>query len=171
VPPVQREREKMYGLEYEVSTGRGAQAETVSVYYSYHFELDHHRAEQIRRCAQAVAPIDDVSLSEEFPEQDDKKLKRLIDASIEKCTVLVVLIGERTSERYYVSYEIAKGLELGKIVLGVFVHELEDRQRRTAARGRVPWLLQENGVQCTVWDARGFWRLVSRAMGGSWRVS
>lgn len=51
---------------------------------------------------------------------------------------LIVLIGEKTSERKWVNYEINRAWELGKAVCGVYIHKLENALGEQSSKGKNP---------------------------------
>ena len=52
---------------------------------------------------------------------------------------LVVLIGEETSERKWVSYEIETAWNLGKAVCGIYIHKLKNRDGNISKEGNNPF--------------------------------
>jgi hypothetical protein len=63
---------------------------------------------------------------EEVKEKTDAKIKEWIESQFDKRTCLVVLIGEHTSGRKWIKYEIERAYELGKGIVGVYIHGLKD---------------------------------------------
>jgi hypothetical protein len=58
-------------------------------------------------------------------------------ASSKSC--VVVLIGRHTAGRKWVGYEIEKGWNDGKGLLGIYIHGLADMNEQTTAKGTNPF--------------------------------
>ena len=56
----------------------------------------------------------------------DSAIKEWIDEQIALCTCVVVLIGSTTAYRKWVLYEIEKGYELNKGLVGIYIHKLRN---------------------------------------------
>jgi hypothetical protein len=52
---------------------------------------------------------------------------------------VVVLIGSSTAGRKWINYEIVKGWDGGKGVVGVYVHNLQDSSKQQAIKGTNPF--------------------------------
>ena len=52
---------------------------------------------------------------------------------------LVVLIGSETANRKYVKYEIEHAWELGIGIIGIYIHNLEDKSGLTSKKGENPF--------------------------------
>jgi hypothetical protein len=50
-----------------------------------------------------------------------------------------VLIGEKTAGRKWIKYEIKKAWGDGKGVLGIYIHNLKDKDENQASKGRNPF--------------------------------
>lgn len=66
-------------------------------------------------------------------------IKRWINGQMKGKSVVVVLIGSKTSERRYVKYEIEKGWNDGKGVLGVYIHNLKNLSGEQSSKGSNPF--------------------------------
>ena len=63
-------------------------------------------------------------------------------------SVTVVLIGAQTYHREWVRFEIKRSFELGKGLLGIRIHNIEDPVSGTDVRGRNPldyWTIERGG--------------------------
>ena len=91
------------------------------VFFSFHY-ADIWRVNVVRNShvveGTAVAGFRDGSLWEEAKKKGDTAIKKMIDDSLEGTTVTCVLIGEKTSQREYVTYEIEKSIERGNGTAG-----------------------------------------------------
>lgn len=96
------------------------------VFYSFHFDNDNWRAGQVRNMG-VVEGNQPVSGNKwEEIKQSEVSIKRWIDDNLKDKSCLIVLIGEKTSERKWVKYEIERAWELGKAVCGIYIDRLEN---------------------------------------------
>jgi hypothetical protein len=112
------------------------------VFFSFHFENDIWRANQVRN-ANVVAGPDvagffDHSEYEEAKRKGDDAIKRLIRAKLQNTSVTVVLIGTETAYRPYVQYEIEQSIARNNGLLGIYIHHLKDQRGMTASPFRGP---------------------------------
>lgn len=109
------------------------------VFYSFHFDNDNWRAGQIRNIGSVEGdkPVNG-NKWEEVKSKSDLSIRTWIDENLKDKSCLVVLIGEKTSERKWVNYEISKAWELGKAVCGIYIHKLEDSNGKQSIKGRNP---------------------------------
>jgi len=109
------------------------------VFYSFHFDNDNWRAGQVRNIGtvEGDKPING-NRWEEVKSKSDSVIIAWIDENLKDKSCLVVLIGEKTSERKWVQYEIKRAWELGKAVCGVYIHKLEDVNGNQSSKGKNP---------------------------------
>jgi len=93
------------------------------VFFSFHYEGDIWRANQVRN-ANVVAGPDvagffDHSEYEEAKKQEDDGIRKMIRRHLENTTVTVVLIGNQTAFRPWVKFEIEESIKRKKGFLGV----------------------------------------------------
>ena len=110
------------------------------VFYSFHFDNDNWRAGQVRNigAVEGDKPVND-NKWEDVKSKSDTVIKAWIDDNLKDKSCLIVLIGEKTSERKWVNYEINRAWELGKAVCGVYVHKLEDVFGKQSSKGKNPF--------------------------------
>lgn len=127
---------------YVVSNRRG-QVMARRVFFSFHYQRDVWRTNQIRNAhivdGTAAAGFQDASLWEEAKRKGDAAVKALIDKGLDGTTVTAVLIGSETANRKYVKYEIDQSIIRGNGLLGVYIHNLRDRNSNTDPPGRNPF--------------------------------
>jgi len=114
------------------------------VFFSFHYERDIWRAQQVRnswvtRPSRSAAGFFDGSLAEAAKTENDARLKAAIRQGLRGTTCTVVLIGARTAQRKYVLYEIAESHARGNALVGVRIHRLKNRRGRTDLRGENPF--------------------------------
>jgi len=117
------------------------------VFFSFHFENDIWRVNQVRMC-NVVAGVDqagffDHSEYEEAKKKNDATIDRMIRKRLEGTTVTIVLIGKETAGRDWVKREMALSLEQKNGLLGIYIHHLKDVKGNTAfwagEKPNVPW--------------------------------
>lgn len=110
------------------------------VFYSFHYQPDNWRASQVRNMGviEGNRPCSDNDW-EAITQGGDTRIKRWIAEQMSGKSCVVVLIGARTAKRKWVDYEIEKGWNEGKGVLGIYVHNLRDRLRRQSVKGTNPF--------------------------------
>jgi hypothetical protein len=115
-----------------------------SVFFSFHYQRDIWRVNVVRnhfltRGGYNSAGYWDHSLWEEVKRDGELALKRLINKGLEGTTITVVLIGTETSQRRWVNYEIEKSLERGNGMLGIYIHNISNRQGQKDYQGANPF--------------------------------
>ena len=138
-----------------------------SVFYSFHFDNDVFRVQQIRNMGvvdgtEPVSPND----WEQIRRQGDAAVKRWIDNNMAYKRCAVVLIGTETYRRPYVLYEIEKAWKEKRGLLGIYINRLKCPKNGVCAKGLNPFSYVHSGsvipisVYLTVhepnfWDAYG----------------
>jgi len=118
------------------------------VFFGFRYILDNWRAGQVRNMGKVS---DNSTFSdndwEEVKEKSDSKIKEWINDQMQMRSCLVVLIGEHTSGRKWITYEIEKAYELGKGIVGIYVHNLKDKDGNQASKGSNPFysILNKDG--------------------------
>ena len=109
------------------------------VFYSFHFQADAWRAGQVRNMdlMEHDAPLSDNDW-EQVRRGGEAAIRRWIDRQMHGKSCLIVLIGEHTASRPWVRYEITKGWNDGRGVLGIYIHNLRNREGRQARKGANP---------------------------------
>ena len=109
-------------------------------FYSFHYKPDNWRAAQVRNMGviEGNRPASDNDW-ETIKRGGDSAIKKWIDGQIKGKSVVIVLIGTNTAGRKWIKYEIKKGWNDGKGVLGVYVHKLKDSDEKQSVKGRNPF--------------------------------
>ncbi|MDD2476147.1 MAG: TIR domain-containing protein [Dysgonamonadaceae bacterium] len=110
------------------------------VFFSFEYNKDSWRASQVRN----MGKVDNNSTFsdndwEEVKEKSDTAIKRWINDQMAKRSCLVVLIGATTSSRKWVKYEIEKAYELDKGIVGIYIHNLKDKDGNQTTKGSNPF--------------------------------
>lgn len=110
------------------------------VFYSFHFDNDVMRVQQIRNIG-AIEDNKPVSVNdwEEVKKKGDAGIEKWIDDNMNYRSCIVVLIGEETAERPWVKYEIKKAWEDGKGLLGIYIHNIKCPRNGKSNKGRNPF--------------------------------
>ena len=123
------------------------------VFFSFHYDRDIRRVVQVRnswvvRAGQETQPFVDKAEWESIKRSGKDSIERWIDRQLDGTSVTVVLIGAGTYEREWVRHEIKRSYELGKGMLGVYIHNIKDPQLGIDKMGRNPidyWSVKQNG--------------------------
>jgi hypothetical protein len=129
---------------------------TRRVYFSFHYEADVWRANQVRNSwvskpDRESAGYYDAAEFEEVRKQGDAAIERWINRNLEGTSVTVVLVGESTCERRWVNYEIQRSLERGNGIIFIKIHNLRDQNGNTCREGSMNF----DGLdmqECQVYD-------------------
>ena len=110
------------------------------VFYSFHFDNDVMRVQQIRN----IGVIEDnkpVSANtwEEVKRKGDKSIENWIDKNMKYRSCVVVLVGSETANRKWVEYEIKKAWKEGKGLVGIYIHNLRCPRNGTSRMGKNPF--------------------------------
>ena len=113
---------------------------TRKVFYSFHFDNDAWRAGQVRNIS-VVDGSEPVKGNrwEDVKAKSDKDIEEWINDNLKDKSCLVVLIGEETSKRKWVQYEIKRAWRLGKAVCGIYIHKLKDTNGKQSLKGENPF--------------------------------
>jgi hypothetical protein len=114
------------------------------VFFSFHYDRDVWRANQVRNCnivaGADVAGFFDHSEYVEAKKKGDEGIRRMILNNLRNTTVTVVLIGTETAWRPWVKYEIAQSIDRKNGLLGIYIHHLKDQRTNISSifRGSKP---------------------------------
>lgn len=138
------------------------------VFFSFHYERDAWRAAQVRNSqrfpvkgAVAAGRFSDAVDWESIKRQGTRAIQNWINDQLYGTSVTVVLIGNETSERCWVKYEIEQSIDRGNGLLGVRIHKIENRFKQTDSLGSVPvkllgypiydWILNDGRTNLGAW--------------------
>lgn len=109
-------------------------------FFSFHYGNDVWRANQVRNSwvtkenTEAAGFVDAADF-EKVEKAGEDAIKKWINKQLEGTSVTVVLIGSETSNRPYVKYELQNSYEKGNGMLGIYIHNLKDKDGRTSIKG------------------------------------
>jgi hypothetical protein len=75
----------------------------------------------------------------------DEAIRKWIAEQMDGKSCVIVLIGTHTAGRKWINHEIIKGWNDGKGVVGVYIHNLEDSDRKQSVKGPNPFASIEYG--------------------------
>ncbi len=111
------------------------------VFFSFHYDRDVRRVVQVRnswviRTEGEAQPFLDRA---DWEAVKRTGVEKWIEAQLRGTSVTVVLIGSETYDREWVRFEIKRSYELGKGMLGVYIHNVRDPQLGTDTKGKNPF--------------------------------
>ncbi len=110
------------------------------VFHSFHYKQDSHRVQRIKQIgALEGQPLLGSQAWEKVKQGGDDEIKKYIARQMAGKDCLVVLVGEKTSGRRWVKYEIDKAWNDGLGVLAVHIHSLADLNGKQTAKGTDPF--------------------------------
>ncbi len=121
---------------------------TRRVFFSFHYDRDNWRAAQVRNIGalQSSEPVD-ANAWEEVKRQGNAAIREWIDARINRGSCVIVLVGSETADREWVRYEIERAWTEGKALLGIYIHNLRDKDGKQSRKGRNPFEIDVDGVR------------------------
>lgn len=110
------------------------------VFYSFHFDNDVMRVQQIRNIGtiEGNTPVT-VNDWEEVKRRGEDSIKNWIDMNMRNRSCVVVLIGTETANRKWVKYEIEKAWSDGKGLLGIYIHNIKCPRNGICIQGNNPF--------------------------------
>ncbi len=113
------------------------------VFFSFHYDRDVRRVVQVRnswviRAGNETQSFVDKAEWESIKRTGSQAIERWIDKQLNGTSVTVVLIGSETYDRKWVHHEIKRSNEIGKGILGVYIHNVKDPQLGISAKGKNP---------------------------------
>lgn len=110
-------------------------------FFSFQYKKDNWRASIVRNSwvTQDSAGFFDSADWEEVKKKDDKSIEKWIDNQLSGTSVTVVLIGENTYGRKWINYEITSSWAKGNGLLGIYVHNVKDKNGNTSTKGLNPF--------------------------------
>lgn len=114
------------------------------VFFSFYYRRDNWRVIQVRNSwvtkpgQEACAFLDRADWAN-IHAQGHAKIQEWIDNQLGSTSVTVVLIGKKTAGREWVDYEITKTHNDGKGMIGVYIHQLKNKDGQTDTKGANPF--------------------------------
>lgn len=110
------------------------------VFFSFHYGNDVMRVQQIRNIG-ALEENTPISVNdwETVKRGGDAAIKKWIDENLRYKQCVIVLVGEDTSNRPWVRYEIKKAYNSGKPIFGIFIHNIRCPRSGVSRKGTNPF--------------------------------
>ena len=99
--------------------------------------------------------FDDHSVKEPFDSTNADYIKRQIREKIDRCSVMVVYLSEKTASSKWVNWEIEESIKRGKGVIGVY--------KGDKAPASVPPTFQQNGCKSVKWEHAALMKAIEDA--------
>ncbi|MEP0828712.1 MAG: TIR domain-containing protein [bacterium] len=109
-------------------------------FYSFHYAADNWRASQVRNMGiiEGNVPVSDNDW-ETIKKGGDTAIQNWIDNQLTGKSCTIVLIGEHTAGRKWIKYEIEKSWNEEKGILGIYIHNLKNKDGYQCTMGRNPF--------------------------------
>lgn len=110
------------------------------VFFSFHYKPDNWRASQVRNMGviEGNAPCSDNDW-ESVTKGGDAAIEKWIKGQLDGKSCAVMLVGNKTAGRKWISYEISEAWNESKGVVGIRIHGLKDKDGSTTTRGENPF--------------------------------
>ena len=113
------------------------------VFFSFHYKRDVGRIAQVRNSWVTKGESStflDAADWESIKMKGDHAIKGWINEQLQGTSVTIVLIGNETSNRRWVHYEIEQSIKKRNGLIGIYIHSIKDfRTKKTDRKGRDPF--------------------------------
>lgn len=112
----------------------------IPVFYSFHFNNDVMRVQQIRNIG-AIEGNSAINANEweRIKRSGKTAVQNWIDENMNYKRCVIVLIGSETASRPWVKYEIERAWNQGKAIIGIYIHNIRCVRNGTCRKGRNPF--------------------------------
>lgn len=112
----------------------------IPVFYSFHFDNDVMRVQQIRNIGSIEGnPPTTPNEWETLKRTGKKAVENWINQNMKYKRCIIVLIGSETASRPWVEHEIIEAWNDGKALLGIHIHNLKCPRNGTCRKGKNPF--------------------------------
>jgi hypothetical protein len=109
-------------------------------FLSFYYKPDSWRVSQVKQMGAVEGqPLLDHNKWEEIEKKGDAAVEKWIDDNMKGKECLVVLVGEKTSGRRWVKYEIKKAWTNGIGIMAIHIHGLKDSDEKQSKKGSDPF--------------------------------
>lgn len=133
------------------------------VYFCFHyqdvidFRVNVVRNHWMTKPHRDAAGFFDASLWEDAKKKGDVAIKRLINSGLEGTSTTCVLIGSKTYDRPWVTYELMKSFKKGNSILAIHVNSIAGKDKKTKPLGPNPLhylgvTFSDSGLTATLHD-------------------
>ena len=121
-------------------------------FFSFRYKKDNWRAGIVRNSwvtqERIAAGFFDSAEWEEVKKKTDSAIETWIDGQLKGTSVTVVLIGTDTAGKKWINYEITASHKKGNGLLGIYIHQLKDKDKKMSSKGKNPfddWSITRDG--------------------------
>ena len=121
-------------------------------FFSFRYKKDNWRASIVRNSwvtqDRKASGFFDSAEWEEVKKKSDSAIEKWIDGQLKGTTVTVILIGSDTAGKKWINYEIKASHKKGNGLLGIFIHQIKNKDKKTTSKGKNPfddWYVTKNG--------------------------
>jgi len=111
-------------------------------FFSFHYNRDVWRSQQVKNAwvtqEREAAGFFNASAFE-TAKKSESALKSFLNGEMDGSSVVCALIGYETFTRPWVRYELVRGFQQGKGLLGVRIHSLQNQEKKTDFMGSNPF--------------------------------
>jgi len=109
-------------------------------FYSFHYKPDNWRVSTVRNLGviEGNRSVSD-NKWEEITSGGDPAIKTWIADQMKGKSCTIVLIGSNTARRKWINYEITKAWNDGRGVVGIYIHNLLDKNGKQSDKGANPF--------------------------------
>jgi len=112
-------------------------------FFSFRYKKDNWRAGIVRNSwvtqERKASGFFDSAEWEAVKKETDSVIEKWIDGQLKGTSVTVVLIGSDTAGKKWINYEITASYKKGNGLIGIFIHQLKDKDEKTTTKGRNPF--------------------------------
>lgn len=128
------------GVIFSASRNKEKQMAKIPVFYSFHFDNDVMRVQQIRH----IGSIEGNSPTtpnewEKLKRTGTKAVENWIEQNMKYKRCVIVLIGSETANRPWVQHEIVKAWNDGRALLGIYIHNVRCPNTGISKKGKNPF--------------------------------
>lgn len=121
-----------------------------NVYFSFDYNRDVHRVNQIRNMsgiqARSAAGFTDATFWNDALKKGDSHIAQIIQEGLKNTVATIVCIGATTAQNKYVEYEINQSLKRGNAIIAITIHHLPNDQMKPDTHGAKPYSIEINGI-------------------------
>ena len=112
-------------------------------FFSFRYKKDNWRASIVRHSYvtqdRKASGFFDSADWEEVKKKNDEEIKKWIDGQLKCTSVTVILIGSDTYGKKWINYEIVSSHEKGNGLVGIYIHNIKDSNKKTSTKGKNPF--------------------------------
>ena len=121
---------------------------TRRIFYSFHYDEDSHRAQQVRNIGALDGNIPATKNQwETVKQRGDNAIQNWILDNLKNRSCTVVLVGAQTAKRKWIDFEIIESWKRGMGVAALRVHGLKNLNGHTSSSGANPFAHMDFGTK------------------------